>query len=258
MKMPICTFCMSDGELPCVLPKLNLLLTSVFGGLGRMKKLLFLLFLMTATVAACQSPSAEYGADLPIPDATVSVSPADLRIGPMDTVQVEVFGVPELDGTYQVDFAGRVKLPLIGEVPAVGKTAGELATDLQVRYGETYLQDPDVNVTVSESIGRRITIDGSVRSPGLYPITGDMSLLQAVTLAGGPSEGANPRKVVIFRDINGERHAAAFNLLSIRNGNSDDPEVYGNDLIVIDGSEARQSYGELIRSLPVIAFFLAF
>ena len=216
------------------------------------------MLLMLGALGGCQSPSAEYGVDLPIPDATVSISPADLRIGPMDALQVEVFGVPDLDGTYQVDFQGQVKLPLIGAVPAVGKTAGELAYELQTRYGETYLQDPDVNVTIAESIGRRVTIDGSVRSPGLYPITGDVSLLQAVTLAGGPSDSANPRKVVIFREINGERHAAAFNLLSIRNGNTDDPQVYGNDVIVVDGSEARQSYGELLRSLPVIAFFLAF
>lgn len=223
-----------------------------------MRILLFVSVWLTVLLAGCQSPSAEYGTDLPIPDATVSISPADLRIGPMDTIQVEVFGVSDLDGSYQVDFEGKLKLPLIGVVPAVGKTAGELAFELQTRYGETYLQDPDVNVTIVDSVGRRITVDGSVNSPGLYPITGDVSLLQAVTLAGGPSQGANPRKVVVFREINGERHAAAFNLLSIRNGNSDDPQIFGNDVIIMDGSEARQSYGELLRSLPVLAFFLAF
>lgn len=225
-----------------------------------MRNFLFLLVITTVMVvlAACQSPRGDFGEDLPIPDSTVSISPADLRIGPMDRIQVEVFGVPDLDGVYQVDFAGDVKMPLIGTIATNGKTAGELAFDLQERYAESYLQDPDVNVTILESIGRRVTVDGSVNRPGIYDIQGNMTLLQAVTLAGGPGDGANPRKVVIFRQISGERHAAAFNLLDIRNGVKEDPRVYGNDVIVMDGSEARESYQELLRALPVLGFFLAF
>jgi polysaccharide export outer membrane protein len=225
-----------------------------------MRNFLFLLVITAVMVvlAACQSPRGDYGEELPIPDSTISISPADLRIGPMDRIQVEVFGVPDLDGVYQVDFTGDIKMPLIGTVPTVGKTAGELAFELQERYAESYLQDPDVNVTIVESVGRRVTVDGSVARPGLYDVQGNLTLLQAVTLAGGPSDGANPRKVVIFRQISGERHAAAFNLLDIRNGLKEDPRVYGNDVIVMDGSEARESYGELLRSLPVLAFFLAF
>jgi len=225
-----------------------------------MRNLLYFLVIgmVMVVLTACQSPRGEYGEELPIPDSTISISPADLRIGPMDRIQVEVFGVPDLNGVYQVDFTGDIKVPLIGTVPTVGKTAGELAFELQERYEESYLQDPDVNVTIVESVGRRVTVDGSVARPGLYDVQGNLTLLQAVTLAGGPSDGANPRKVVIFRQISGERHAAAFNLLDIRNGLKEDPRVYGNDVIVMDGSEARESYGELLRSLPVLAFFLAF
>lgn len=195
---------------------------------------------------------------LPIPDATTSITPGDLRIGPMDSLRIDVFGVSDLNGLYQVDFEGRLKLPLIGEVPAIGKTAVELSTDLEDRYAQSYLQDPDVNVTIVESIGRRITVDGSINSPGLYPVTGTLTLLQSVALAGGPSQGANPRKVVVFRQVNGERHAAAFDLIAIRNGNADDPNIFGNDIIVVDGSEARSTYGEVLRSLPLVALFMAF
>lgn len=208
---------------------------------------------------ACQNgPVADPNQSLPIPDATISVSPGDLRVAPMDTLQIQVFGVSDLDGAYQVDFEGRLKLPLIGEVPVVGKTAGEIAFLLEERYEQNFLQDPDVSVTIEQSVGRRITVDGSINSPGLYPITGNLTLLQAVAQAGGPADGANPRNVVVFRQINGQRHAAAFDLLAIRNGKAEDPEVFGNDIIVVDGSEARQTYGEVLRSLPLIALFMAF
>lgn len=195
---------------------------------------------------------------LPIPDATSAVSIADLRIAPMDTLSVTVFGVEELNGSYQVDFDGLLKLPLVGGISVVGLTPRELSLELETRYGETYLQDPDVNVTMLESVDRRITVDGSVTSPGLKPITGQVTLLQSVALAGGPSEGANLSKVVVFRQINGERHAATFNLTSIREGTSEDPQIYGNDIIIVDGSEARRTYGEVLRSLPLLTLFLAF
>lgn len=195
---------------------------------------------------------------LSIPDATTSVAAGDLRIGQMDTLSVTVFGVGELDGVYQVDFDGKIRLPLIGEVNAFGKTPGELAIELENLYEANFLQDPNVNVSIVESVGRRITLDGSINSPGQVPITGSVTLLQAVALGGGPTEGANPRRVVVFRQINGERHSASFDLVAIRNGNAEDPEIYGNDIIVVDGSEARRTYGELLQSLPLIALFLAF
>lgn len=223
----------------------------------RLLQCLMIAFSVVGMTACASFNAAEPGQSLPIPDSTTSVSPGDVRIAPLDVVEVDFFGVPDLDGQYQVDLAGAIKLPLIGAVPAVGKTSSELAFDLEDRYEESYLQDPDVTVTIVESIGRRFTVDGSVKNPGLFPMSGELSLLQAVALAGGPSDTANPRKVVVFRQVNGERRAAAFDLISIRKGNAEDPKIYGNDLIVVDGSEARASYGELLRSLPVLAFFLA-
>ena len=80
----------------------------------------------------------------------------------------------------------------------------------------------------------------------------------AIAQAGGPTSGANTRKVAVFRQVNGERFAAAFNLDAIRSGDADDPEIYGNDIIVVDGSEASETYGEVLRSIPLIALFMAF
>lgn len=213
---------------------------------------------LTLVVACASTNGSVAGESLPIPDATTSINPGDLRIGPMDTLQIDVFGVSDLAGTYQVDFDGRLKMPLIEAVHVVGLTAGELAFELEKRYAADFLQDPNVNVTISESIGRRITVDGSVTNPGLYPVTGQLTLLQAVALAGGPTVGANPRRVVVFRQIDSQRHGAAFDLVKIREGTAEDPDIYGNDIVVVDGSEARRTYGEVLRSLPLVALFLAF
>ncbi|MEL6756013.1 MAG: polysaccharide biosynthesis/export family protein [Pseudomonadota bacterium] len=225
-----------------------------------MRNDIYALFIIGVTllIASCAS-AVERGSptSLPIPDSTTSVTIGDLRIGPMDLVQMEVFGVGDLDGTYQVDFDGEINVPLIGNVSAVGYTPGELAAVLEERYGEQFLQDPEVNVSIVESVGRRITLDGAVSNPGLYDIRGSVSLLQAVALGGGPSSNANPRKVVVFRQIEGQRHAAAFDLVSIRKGDADDPEIFGNDIIVVDGSGISEGYQNTLRSIPLIALFLA-
>jgi polysaccharide export outer membrane protein len=174
----------------------------------------------------------------------------------MDMVEVKVFGVDELNGSYQVDHLGRIKMPLIGEVVAKDYTALQLASILEQRLEENYLQDADVTVSVQDSDRERVTIEGSVGRPGMYPVEGRIGLLQAVALAGGPSQSANPRKVVIFRQVEGQRMAAGYDLTAIRKGEAEDPVVFGNDIIVVDGSEARQTYGEILRSIPLLSLFL--
>lgn len=212
-------------------------------------------------VAACQSadmpPASFSGESLALPDQTSIIRSGDLRIGPLDKLQVRVYGVQDLNGDYQVDTFGNIKMPLVDEVFAQGYTAFEFAKILEQRLGETYLQDPDVTVSILESQGQEITIEGAVRKPGVYPVEGQLSLLQAIAISGGPSENANPRKVAIFRVINGEKQAAVFDLKAIRNHKMEDPAVYGNDIIVMDGSEAQQTYREVIRSIPLIGLFLA-
>lgn len=224
-----------------------------------MKRVFASLCLLTATLlAACGStPTQSLGSQsLPVPDTTTAVQSTAMVIGPMYTLKVKVFGVPELDGSYQVDQLGRLKMPLIGEVEAQGKTPLQLAEILENRLEDDYLQNADVSVSIEEGRDAQVTVEGSVNKPGMFPVQGQIRLLQAVALAGGPSQSANPRKVLIFRQIEGERMAAAYDLTAIRNGEADDPIVFGNDIIVVDGSEARQRYGDILRSIPLLSFFL--
>lgn len=229
-----------------------------------MRFILFVLPLILILPATGCSSSGSYGsavstmAELSEPDSTLPIQSGDERISPLDLLEISVFGAPDLNNSYQVDIEGKLRLPLVGTVKAGGFTATELAADLEQRLGERYLQDPDVSVRISEARKRFITLDGSVNKPGMYPVEGQLTLLQAIALSGGPSEDANRRRVVVFRQIEGKRHAAAFDLREIRNGDAEDPLVYANDIVVVDGSEARRTYGEFLRSVPLLALFVLY
>jgi len=214
--------------------------------------------LLALSLGACQSGGGGKAANLAVPDSTSPVQSGDLRIGPMDLLEISVFGAPDLDDAYQVDFEGSLKMPLIGSFKAAGYTATELATYLEGRLSERFLQDPDVTVRITESQDRLVTVDGSVAKPGMYPVRGQLTLLQAIALSGGPTDNANTNRVIIFRQIEGKRNAAGFDLKAIREGKADDPIVYGNDIVVVDGSEARRRYGDFLRSVPLLALFLIY
>lgn len=179
----------------------------------------------------------------------------DYKIGPLDTLRITVFQVADLSGDFEVDLTGRVALPLLGVVRAVDMTTAELDQALTKQLSEKYLTNPDVAVALKASTRRNLTIDGSVRSPGQYPVNGPTTLMQAIALARGTDENANPRRVAVFRQIEGKRMAAAFDLASIRRGQADDPKVYSGDIIVVDGSNIKQIQREILQALPLVGLF---
>ena len=120
---------------------------------------------------------------------------------------------------------------------------------------DDFLQDPQVTLYVSEYTSQKVTIEGAIKNPGIYPLSGRTSLLQAIVIAGGVSESANPGGVIIFRVVNGKRMAAVFDLRQIRGGNVDDPRVYGDDLIVVDESGTKSAWKALLQTMPVLGLF---
>ena len=193
------------------------------------------------------------------PDApTLATLGSDYRIAPMDTVTVKVFKMADLSGDYQVDLTGHISMPLIGEVKAAELTTAQLDQSLTSRLGEKYLENPDVSVGVKESTLRSVTVDGAVKQAGSFPVMGPVTLMQAVARAGGASEDANPRRVAVFRTIGGKRQAAAFDLVSIRRGEAEDPPIYSGDIIVVDGSSIKAIQKQLLNSLPILSIFRPF
>lgn len=198
--------------------------------------------LAAAAFLALAAAPAFAGTSLPPPDAIARMSPGatEYRIGPQDTLDVNVSQLPDLTKTVQVDPSGKILMPLIGQVQASGRTPAQLSDDIATALKKKYMKDPIVVVSVKEANGEKITVDGAVSKPGVYPLAGPTTLLQAVALAQGPdSKLANIRRVAIFRTVGGRRVNAVYDLSQIRSGRAEDPPVYGNDIVVVDTSGAK-------------------
>ena len=182
----------------------------------------------------------------------------DYKIAPLDTLNIEVFKSADLSRDYQVDLTGNIFLPLIGEVRAAGITARQLQAELVRRLGQKYYESPQVSVGLKASAARQVTVDGAVTSPGMYPVVGPVTLLQTIAMAKGPTEAANPRRIAVFRQVQGQRMAAAFDLTLIRRGQSEDPQIYPGDIIVVDGSSLKAAQKDLLSAIPILSIFRPF
>lgn len=191
---------------------------------------------------------------LPAPDRNdLTAADRPSLIGPLDTIQVDVFNVPELSREMQVDASGRISIPLIGEIDARGKTASELASAVEAALRGRYVRNPEVTVNIRNSVSQVVTIDGQVVEPGLYPVTNQMTLLRAIASAKGMSEFARQDDVVILRTVNGRKMAGLYNVAAIRRGAYKDPAVYANDLIVVGDSPQRRLFRDFVSLSPLLA-----
>ena len=170
-----------------------------------MLRVVLLNILLAFVVAGC----ATSGAD-PAPAQNAALqqlvenqATAAYRLGSGDQVRVIVFGEEDLSGEFVVDGAGMVSLPLVGEVPAGGKTLQEFRSQIEALLSDGYLTDPRVSAEVLNY--RPFYILGEVEESGEYPYTDGLTVMNAVARAGGFTYRANTRVVYIKRaDTNQE------------------------------------------------------
>ena len=177
------------------------------------------------------------------------------KVGPEDVLDVSVFKVPELSRTAQVADGGTINLPLVGEIQAAGKTARDIEVDLTKKLGDKYLKSPQITVFVKEYNSQRVTIEGAVKKPGVYPIRGKSSLLQMVANAGGLEELADQSSVVVVRQVNGKRYAGRFDIDAIRKGTTEDPALQQGDVIIANTSDAKAALQTFLKILPAANVF---
>lgn len=193
---------------------------------------------------------------LPAPDPVTALADVtSSRIGPLDRLDINVFGSQELSREITVDATGKIALPLVGQMQAAGLTSSELSSAIADKLRGRYLRDPQVSVGVVEMRSQRFTVDGAVTQPGVYPMAGPTSLMQAVASARGASDLAALNRVAVFRTINSQRMAALFNLKDIREGRSPDPQIFANDIVVVGESAARRRYRDIIQAIPILGVF---
>lgn len=216
-----------------------------------------------ASVAGCHtlSPTLQQGPAAYAVTGTASngVPNAQYRIFPGDALNVNVLYEPDVSlANSKVDSNGDIQVPLIGNVHVAGRTAAEVAGDVQARLGARYLRDPHVTVSVATFSRQNVTVEGQVIHPGVYDIPGSSTLLQTLALAQGPTRAAALDQIIVFRTVNGQRMGAVFDARQIRYGYQPDPTIVAGDTVVVGYSELKGAFRDFLTAAPSIAAFRPF
>jgi polysaccharide export outer membrane protein len=197
----------------------------VFGSCSRRRVLFGVVALLG--LAACRNRPARNRVDLPAPTELGVLGPGDVFI-------LEIVGEKDLPKEYQVAADGTVDVPYVHTLKVIGLEAPEVARLVRARLiAEKFLEDPSVIVQVKEYHSLRITVLGQVAKPGSFPFTPGLSLIQAVSLAGGLTAIADADRVNITRKGKGRSHTAVVSVELITDGSSPDIPLQAGDQIFI-------------------------
>jgi len=164
----------------------------------------------------------------------VAVVDADYKIGPQDVVRIDVWKEPDISRTIPVRPDGKISLPLLNDVQASGLTAMQLATSLREGLSK-FLTSPQVTVTVTEINSRRVYITGEVTHAGALPILPNMTVLQALSSAGGFTQFAKLKNIYVLRTEDGKQVRHPFNYKEVVKGNLTEQNIVlqPGDVIVV-------------------------
>jgi len=159
---------------------------------------------------------------------------ASYKIGPLDVLNVDVWKEPNISRTVPVRPDGKISLPLLNDVQAGGLTPTELSSEITQGLAK-FITGPQVTVIVTEMNSRRVYIMGQVMRAGAYPLLPQMTVLQALSSAGGFSQFANVKKIYVLRREQGHQTKLLFNYKQVVDGNHPEQDVIlqGGDTIVV-------------------------
>jgi polysaccharide biosynthesis/export protein len=169
-----------------------------------------------------------------VPPAPAVVVPGDYTIGPDDILSVVFWRDKEMSADVVVRPDGRVTLPLVNDVVAGGLTPEQLRDRIREEAAK-YVEDPNVTVVIKQINSRKVFISGMVGRPGAYPLSGAITVLQMLSMAGGVNEFADDKKIIIMRAENGKQRALKFNLRDVKKGKNlqQNIELKPGDTIVV-------------------------
>ena len=158
---------------------------------------------------AAAQPQAKSAAGMPLP--------SDYVIGPADVLTITYRNEKEMTGDYIVRPDGKITLPLVGDIDAIGVTP-EALTDKVVKASDKFFVNPTVSVGVKVINSRKVSITGYVEKPGQYDILGPMDVLQLMSLAGGLREYTSGKNIMIIRGEGSNQTSFKFNYKEILEG----------------------------------------
>ncbi|NVB39096.1 polysaccharide export protein [Pseudenhygromyxa sp. WMMC2535] len=191
---------------------------------------------MTLALAlCCVAPLACFEPDHSlIPPAQPVELTSGLRSG--DSFEVRVFGEPDVGGNFQVQENGTINFPLLGTVVVTGKTQAELASHLEQLLGDGFLRDPQVTVVLLERENLEISVLGEVVSPGTFAFIEELTLVQAISDAGGTTDVARVRRVRLTRKTASGPETFEVSVKAITDGREPDILLQPGDIIFVPES----------------------
>lgn len=200
------------------------------------KKFYWALAILPLLISRPASADQNSGTGDPVAPNAVASATTDPTyvIGAQDVLDISVWKDPELTQTVPVRPDGKISMPLLNDVQAAGLTPGQLKA--QITDGlKKFMTDPIVTVIVTQINSRRVYITGEVTKTGAYPLLPGMTILQALSSAGGFTNFANTKRIYMFRTVNGKRVVFPFNYRDVIRGKSVDQNVVleAGDTIVV-------------------------
>lgn len=157
----------------------------------------------------------------------------EYRIQPEDILKISVWNHPDLDSEAEVDPRGVVSLPLIGEVTASGLTARQLEKKLTDLWGRDFIKNPAVRVHIEK---KRFFVLGEVKNPGSYELVGRMTVLKAISMAGGFTDYAAEGSITVIRESGPTFQKLEIDLSKIKKGKARDVELRPGDVVNVPQS----------------------
>jgi polysaccharide export outer membrane protein len=199
------------------------------------KKQLWMLLLLVLTLVPVEAAAAQDVSQAPVPQAqppeasaSAAAKPAtndpNYVIGAQDVLDVNVWKNPELTRTVPVRPDGKISLPLLNDVQAAGLTPSQLSAQINTGLRK-FITDPQVTVIVNQINSQRVYILGEVMRAGAYPLLPGMTVLQALSSAGGFTQFANMKKIYVLRQVNGSQQKLPFNYKEVLSGKRTDENI---------------------------------
>jgi len=189
---------------------------------------------LTPTVYAQEKPPDKPAESAASAKPAVSSTDTEYKIGPQDVIRIDVWKEPDISRTIPVRPDGKISLPLLNDVPAAGLTAMELAASLREGLSK-FLNNPQVTVTVTEINSRRVYLTGEVLRGGAIPLLPNMTVLQALSSAGGFTQFAKTKDIYVLRTENGKQVKHPFNYKEVIKGKLSEQNILlqPGDVIVV-------------------------
>lgn len=175
------------------------------------------------------------------------------QIGPQEVLDIKVVGSELLSSKFITDERGRIDFPLVGNVNLSGQTPASASRIIASELQGQFVLNPQVIVIPEDVDEITFNVGGQVGRPGDYPADPNMTLLRAISVAGGQGEYADLEEVLVFRTVEGQRYIGVYNLAAIQSGNYPDPQIYAQDIIMVGDSPGERRLERFLQFVPLIS-----